>query len=143
MTSLVQLPAIPGINLDPTSNVDLLSFPTVTQPSPGLGMGTQTPAPAPAPAEPTSLYTTASSAPTGAVNTSSNSGGGNLATAKEWFDAIVSRALTPNSWLTLEDLIFLVIGLILIAAAVFSFKGTQTVIEQAGRVATRVGEAAG
>jgi hypothetical protein len=38
----------------------------------------------------------------------------------------------------LEDFVFILIGIILIGAAVFSFKGTQTVIKTAGKAAAEV-----
>lgn len=38
----------------------------------------------------------------------------------------------------LEDFVFILIGLILIAAGVFSFRGTQTVIKTAGKAAAEV-----
>lgn len=147
MTSLVQLapmPAIPGVSLDPTSNVDLLSFPTVTQPAAGLGMGAQTPAaPAPAPPVPADSYSFGAinqPAQASQASTSSSSSGGNLSTPIRWFDSIVARALTPDSWLSLEDLIFIVIGILLIAAAAFglAFHGAETVVNAAGRGAGRV-----
>lgn len=41
-----------------------------------------------------------------------------------------------------EDFVFIIAGLILIAAAVFSFKGTQTVIETATKGAAKAAEVA-
>jgi hypothetical protein len=45
-----------------------------------------------------------------------------------------------TAWIkaNLEDFVFILIGLILIGAAVFSFKGTQTVIKTASKTAAEV-----
>lgn len=47
---------------------------------------------------------------------------------------------TITTWIkaNLEDFVFILIGLILIGAAVFSFKGTQTVIKTASKTAAEV-----
>jgi hypothetical protein len=41
----------------------------------------------------------------------------------------------------LEDTIFVVLGLLLIAAGLFAFKGTQTIIQRGASVASKVGKA--
>jgi hypothetical protein len=41
----------------------------------------------------------------------------------------------------LEDVIFIVLGLLLIAAGLFAFKGTQTIIQKGANIASKVGKA--
>jgi hypothetical protein len=51
-----------------------------------------------------------------------------LDSLEEWASGLVQR--TPlGHWITLEDLVFIVLGLLLLAAAFFSFRQTQTVIK--------------
>lgn len=64
--------------------------------------------------------------------------------------AAVPSLMTPGSYVSqittwiqahLEDFVFILIGIVLLGGAVFSFKGTQTVIENAGKVAAKVAAA--
>jgi hypothetical protein len=55
----------------------------------------------------------------------------------------VSKYLGNNgsSWLpSLEDTVIIIVGILLLAAGLFSFKTTQTIVTTAGRVAKRGGE---
>ena len=54
----------------------------------------------------------------------------------------VTKVILPWSGIDLEDTIFIVVGLILVAAAVFSFKGTQTVVQSVSRTASKAAEVA-
>lgn len=60
-----------------------------------------------------------------------------LATLEEWAAGIVSRKqLAPGlapGLMTLEDIVLIVIGLMLIGAAVFTFRETQQVVKQVTR----------
>jgi hypothetical protein len=49
-----------------------------------------------------------------------------------------------TQWISahVEDFVFIILGILLIGAGVFSFKGTQTVVENAGKVAGKVAEVA-
>jgi hypothetical protein len=67
---------------------------------------------------------------------------GALAKLEQWASNLVTRSTTPNTGITLEDIVFVVVGLILIGAAVFSFKGTQTVINTAAKTAAKASEVA-
>jgi hypothetical protein len=52
-----------------------------------------------------------------------------------------SNAVTKWISAHVEDFVFIIAGLILVAASVFSFKGTQQVIETAGKAAAKVAAA--
>lgn len=52
----------------------------------------------------------------------------------EWASALVSSP-TEATGLSLEDILFIVVGLVLLAAAFFTFHETQSVIKQATRTA--------
>ena len=67
---------------------------------------------------------------------------GSLAKLEQWASNLVTRNTAPNTGITLEDIVFVVVGLILIGAAVFSFKGTQTVIDTVSRTAAKASEVA-
>jgi len=53
-----------------------------------------------------------------------------------------SNSVTQWIGAHVEDFVFIIIGILLIGAGVFAFKGTQTVVENAGRVAGKVAEVA-
>ena len=55
---------------------------------------------------------------------------GSLGTLAKWAAALVSSP-TEATGLSLEDILFVVIGLVLIAAAFFTFHETQSVIQKA------------
>ena len=55
---------------------------------------------------------------------------GSLGTLAKWAAALVSSP-TETTGLTLEDILFIVVGLVLIAAAFFTFHETQSVIQKA------------
>ena len=55
---------------------------------------------------------------------------GSLGTLAKWAAALVSSP-TEKTGLSLEDILFVVIGLVLIAAAFFTFHETQSVIQKA------------
>lgn len=87
----------------------------------------------------------------GRLNEVANSPSGSIATpATPATPANVSNpsATTVSSLLggfhlpSLEDTVFIVLGLILIAAGVFAFKSSQTIIETAGRFGARASEVA-
>ena len=78
--------------------------------------------------------------PTAAASSSSSGGVGQM--AQKALGAI-TKAILPWSGIDLEDTIFIVVGLILVAAAVFSFKGTQTVVQTVSRTASKAAEIAG
>jgi hypothetical protein len=59
---------------------------------------------------------------------------GSLGTLAKWAAALVSSP-TETTGLSLEDILFIVVGLVLIAAAFFTFHETQSVIKQATRTA--------
>jgi len=67
---------------------------------------------------------------------------GALAKLEQWASNLVTRTTTPNTGITLEDIVFVIVGLILIGAAVFSFKGTQTVIDTVTKTASKAAEVA-
>lgn len=53
-----------------------------------------------------------------------------------------SNSITQWIGAHVEDFVFIIIGILLIGAGVFAFKGTQTVVENAGKVAGKVAEVA-
>lgn len=66
-----------------------------------------------------------------------------LASLEQWASNLVTRNTSPNTGITLEDIVFVIVGLILIGAGVFSFKGTQTVINTVTKTAAKAAEVAG
>ena len=93
-----------------------------------------------APARPsTSSATPASSSAAAATSTPT---AGYLSQLEQWAAGLVNKATVPSTGLSLEDIIFILVGLILVAAAVFSFKGAQTVVQTVSRTASKAAEAA-
>jgi hypothetical protein len=96
---------------------------------------TQTPSPVPAPTVPS----TSTTAKTSGSSTSTSPGSGSaLATLAKWAAGIV----TGSKGLDLEDMVFIVLGLMLVGAAVFSFKETQTVVQNVTKGASKAAELA-
>jgi hypothetical protein len=50
--------------------------------------------------------------------------------------------LSGTSGISLEDIVFVLLGLLLIAAGVFAFKSSQTIIQTAGKYASKASEVA-
>lgn len=75
-------------------------------------------------------------APAAASGSSSSATTNYLAIIEKWLANLVTGGVS------LEDIIFVVIGLMLLAAGVFSFRGTQTVIKTAAKTAGHAAELA-
>lgn len=77
--------------------------------------------------------------PSGAVGPQTKQSKGAIASAvalEEWAAGIVSRTSTGTG-LSLEDIVFILLGLLLVAAAVFSFKETRTAISNVTDTVTK------
>lgn len=82
---------------------------------------------------------TGTSSPTTAASSTPSGGYGQMA---QQAIGAVTKAILPWSGIDLEDTIFIVVGLILVAAAVFSFKETQTAVKTVIRTTGRAAEVA-
>jgi hypothetical protein len=102
-------------------------------------------------ARPNTTVTTPATTPTAATASPASSTGllsqalsgiSSLGKIQTWFANLVTGNESANSFLNLEDVIFILVGLLLVGAALFSFKGTQTVIQQVSKTASRAAEVA-
>lgn len=61
-----------------------------------------------------------------------------LKALEEWAANLVSRSDEPDtSGVTLEDIVFILLGVLLIAAALFSFRTTQTFVKEFSKSAAK------
>jgi hypothetical protein len=95
------------------------------------------PTPAPSPSAATSAANTTPSSATPSPSAASSP----LATLEKWAAALVDRGTTKGG-ITLEDMVLIVIGLMLVGAAVFTFKDSQTVIKNVTKTASKAAELA-
>jgi LPXTG-motif cell wall-anchored protein len=58
-----------------------------------------------------------------------------LVTLEKWAAGLVSRSSEPNTGLSLEDIVFIVLGLLMLAGALFTFKETKTTVQNITRSA--------
>jgi hypothetical protein len=89
--------------------------------------------------------TTSSSSSTPGLASSLVTGVKGLATLENWAAGLVTRTQTAGGGLSLEDLVLIVLGLILLGGAVatFAFKGSETVVQAASSGVNRVSKTAG
>jgi hypothetical protein len=106
-----------------------------------IGQLTGTPAPTtPAPG-PAATVSSPSSPAAAASSSGSGTSSGAIGTLAKWAAGLVTGT-SSGSGFTLEDFVLIVLGLLLIAAAIFGFKGTQEAIQNVSRGATKAAETA-
>lgn len=129
MATLAPLPSLSQIASDvqfptPAGGWDLTSLPTVTDPALTTALGPGTTTVTPTATDQSMLDKVLSFLTTGGPSGSSTT----------------PAAASKSGGLGLEDIIFIVLGLMLVAAGIFSFKSTQTVVETAGKMSAKAAE---
>jgi LPXTG-motif cell wall-anchored protein len=54
---------------------------------------------------------------------------GSLVALEKWAAGIVTRSTAPTTGISLEDIVLIVLGILLVAGALFSFKQTKNVVQ--------------
>jgi hypothetical protein len=129
-TSLPTLPALPGIGGVAGENVDLQGYASQFASVAGTGINYSPVAATDSGAATTTTPVTQTSTP----NTQASS----IPLIGKVTGAVKSYIGIPN--FTLEDTIFILLGLLLIAAGIFSFKESQTVVQTLGRAGKKAAE---
>lgn len=144
MSTLALLPSLPAISsstgtdysgLSPDEVTDAMNAP-MTDDEINAAMGYNAVTPISQPTNPASIFNTAPSSPTVVPTTPTASASPSAASSATGVLTSIWNVITGN----IENGIFVILGLLLIAAGIFAFKTTQTVVQVAGKAATRATE---
>lgn len=152
MASLPSLPSLSGFLTQPATT----SLPTSVVPpggysdasghiynSEGIYVGNL---PSPLTAAPATSQSTASTPKTDTSPTVASSGTNYLQTLEQWAANLVDRNTQPSKDISLEDIVLIVLGVLLVGAAlvamVFTFNETQRLVKSATKTARGAADAA-